>query len=325
MGHFTRMDAMNPGVADTFDGALISLGSGFLGSVNLNPLNLPPYTIRLRYRPGDYPEFSKGSARQVGANTWELTTADEENPGDWSLLLSESLIVRNQHLQAVLGANSTGVTNMNDMFDNCDELADVQLFDTSTVTTMQGMFQWCTSLEQVPLFDLSNVTDVGGMFLNCHSLRTVPPFNTSNVTYTHNMFFRCTSMTKVPMMDLSRVENMSGMFAECSSLVEVPLFDTSSVVNMADAFLNCYSLKSVPLFNTSKIVGSNLLANFGNAFDGCTKVEGGALALYNQISSQEDPPTSIQYGRAFMNCGLFNPSGYAELEQIPTDWGGLKN
>ena len=53
----------------------------------------------------------------------------------------------------------------------------------------------------------------------------------------------------------------------------------------------------------------------------CEKVESGALALYNQMSSQVNPPRRYSY--CFTGCGEDTTTGYAELQQIPQSWGGL--
>lgn len=317
---------MNVATAYSHEGALLSPGNGFLGSIKLNPLDLPPYTIRLRYKNGETPVFEKGVGHQVSVqpNVWDLTTALEDDPGDWSELVRDYVDDRYPHLQGVLSANSSGVTNMTNMFSYCDDLKTVPLFDTSSVTTMQGMFQWCTSLEQVPLYDTSNVTDTAWMFLNCHSLVTVPPLNTSKVTYTAGMFLHSVKLQKVPLFDMSHVTDMHEMFAECYSLSEVPLFDTSNVVIMGSAFHSCHSLRAVPLLNTSSIVDSNIHSDFTSVFAYCESVESGALDLYRQISTQPDAPTDTRHAGAFRDCGINTPSGYAELQEIPFSYGGLK-
>lgn len=55
-------------------------------------------------------------------------------------------------------------------------------------------------------------------------------------------------------------------------------------------------------------------------FAGCSNVESGALALYNQMSTQTTPPQYHQY--CFTNCGRDTVTGAAELAQIPSSWGG---
>jgi len=50
----------------------------------------------------------------------------------------------------------------------------------------------------------------------------------------------------------------------------------------------------------------------------CRNVQSGALALYNQASTQANPPTN--HTLAFQNCGVDTQTGAAELAQIPSDW-----
>jgi surface protein len=108
------------------------------------------------------------------------------------------------------------------------------------------------------------------------------------------------------------ITSMSYMLSMCSSLTNVALFDTSNVTNMSYMFEYCSSLITVTLFNTSKLY--NMLSMFYN----CTNVETGALALYQQASTQATPP--YYYGNAFRNCGRNTVTGAAELAQIPDDW-----
>jgi hypothetical protein len=55
-------------------------------------------------------------------------------------------------------------------------------------------------------------------------------------------------------------------------------------------------------------------------FYNCHNVQSGALALYQQASTQATPPSAHTY--CFNDCGDRTESGRAELAQIPTDWGG---
>jgi surface protein len=109
----------------------------------------------------------------------------------------------------------------------------------------------------------------------------------------------------------SNVTAMAYLFNGCTSLTSVPLFDTSSVTNMAYLFNDCTSLTSVPLFDTSKV------SNTYNMLNNCYKVASGALALYQQVSSQTTQPYHYQM---FRNCGRDTITGAAELAQIPSGW-----
>ena len=225
-----------------------------------NPLNLPPNTIRVKYKAGTSP--SKGDIKTLvdaENNIWDIYT--ESN--SWAGLLSFNVVPVVGPLE-ILGANSSNITNMDGFCSYCSNLAKVALFDTSNVTNMYGMFDNCTSLTSIPLFDTSKVTTMYGMLWNCTSLTSVPLFDTSNVTY------------------------MNGMLEDCTSLTSIPLFNTSKVYDMT------------------------------GAFSGCINVESGALALYQQASTQTTVP--IYHSGVFTNCGSNTITGAAELAQIPSDW-----
>ena len=155
--------------------------------------------------------------------------------------------------------------------------------------------------------------DWGTLFYNNTSLVSVIAANTTGVTNMGTMFCK-TNLTTVPLFDTSSVTNMYDMFNNCTSLTTVPLFDTSSVTNMGQMFYGCTSLTTVPLFDTSSVT------NMGQMFRNCMAVESGALALYQQASTQTTPP---QYHTlTFKNCGANTIPGDAELAQIPSSWGG---
>jgi len=108
------------------------------------------------------------------------------------------------------------------------------------------------------------------------------------------------------------VTDMNDMFASCSSLTNVALFDTSDVTDMSYMFFHCTSLTNIPLFNTIKAT------NMNNMFYNCTLVQGGALALYQQASTQANPPS--RHAGTFNMCGSNTTTGAEELAQIPEDW-----
>lgn len=130
----------------------------------------------------------------------------------------------------------------------------------------------------------------GSLFNGDYNLLEVLGANTTNVTETRQMFEYCRSLSSVQLFDTSNVTRMAGMFKECQSLTSIPLYDTANVDDMSEMCKNCYV------------------------------VQGGALALYQQASSQANPPT--YHNEVFTNCGR-TQTGYAELSQIPASWGGL--
>lgn len=157
-----------------------------------------------------------------------------------------------------------------------------------------------------------NVTNMDSVFRNCNRLTTLSLFNTSNVVSLAGAFNGATKLTSIPLFNTSKVTNFGGMLTTCFKLTSVPLFDTSNATNLNGMFYYCSSLTHIPLFNTSKAIYVNEM------FHNCNNVEYGALALYNQMSTQTNPP--IEHNHAFAACGSNTQTGAEELAQIPSDW-----
>lgn len=272
-----------------------------------NPLDLPPNTVRVRTNDGQRPLISFHTSYETATLVDGTTDVFDVYKSGSSF---DYLLEGSYNVVEVLGANTTGIRSMFSMF-HATEITTVPLFDTSSVTNMSYMFTSCP-LTSVPLFNTSSVTNMEAMFQQCSSLEYVPLFDTSNVTNMQSMFLGCSVLANVPSFDTSRVTTMNRMFYVCSSLTLVPLFNTSRVTDMEDMFFDCRSLTSVPLFDTSSVI------YMSSMFYECGSVQSGALALYQQASTQTNPPTN--HSHTFYNCGINTTQGVAELAQIPSDW-----
>lgn len=196
-----------------------------LGENDYNPLNLPPYTIRLLFEDNIVPVFDKGIGVQISVspNIWDLTYANN----NWNSLLKYKMISPTEdnqldYLVEVLGANTTGVTNMSSLFYNCTALTNVALFDTSSVTKMDYMF--CdTNIVNIPHFNTKNVTSMSYMFYNSEHFGL---------------------NTEITLLDTSNVTNMEAIFWDCKALTYIPLFNTSKLINANYMFNGCLRVKS---------------------------------------------------------------------------------
>ena len=174
------------------NGLRVRVGNEFVNGAKVpdpyNPLDLPPNTVRVRTSDGNAPV--KGLV-----TSYETATLVEGTTDVYDVYKSGtdfgSLFCNSENIIEVLGANTTGITNMSSMFYGCIYLTSVTLFNTSSVTDMRRMFQNCWYLNFVPLFDTSNVTNMLCMFQNCPDLTYVPLFDTSNVTNMLCMFKDC--------------------------------------------------------------------------------------------------------------------------------------
>ncbi len=277
---------------------ILSYNGSMLGSSNdamlggswvdpYNPLGLPPHTIRCQFSEGYTPSIANTTAVQVSSsnpNLWDITT---NSTTDWSGLLRE-----NTELLGVRGANSTGITNIEDMFRNCPKLQTVVgPMDLRSVTSLDRVFMQSTMLAMTPSgWDVSHITSMSHTFDNCLGLyRITSNFcNTPNVTDYSYCYHATQALKTVPTIDTSAATNLEAMFMWSMGLTQVPLLDTSSATNVNYMFEDCY------------------------------EVEDGALAMYQQMSTQAVPP--VNHAGCFYSCGSNTFSGRTQLSQIPADW-----
>lgn len=291
-----------------------------------NPLGLPPFTVRIKLYSGLTPHPSKGSATLVDetTNVWDITY---ENPNWYRLLSPNTLNTTNSSgnfvsysVSDVLGANSSAVTSLEEFLESQRRLNTVALFDTSHVTTFEMTFSY-TTIREIPSFDTRSAVNMHGMFYAAGSLTTIPTLNTSRVVTMALMFYGCGDLVSVPALDMGRVTTTESMFQNCGSLTTCPSFDTSHVVYMGRMFSRKGTthperggLTNIPLLDTSSAV------DVSEMFYQQENVQSGSLALYQQLSSQTNPP--MLYADCFKLCGSLTQTGSAELAQIPTSWGG---
>ena len=160
-------------------------------------------------------------------------------------------------------SNTSQVTAMSQVFDNCLLLESIPYFDTSNVTNMSMSFHYCKSIKTIPSFNTSKVTNMNKTFAYCEKLESIPLLNTSNVTNMSNMFYGCAKLSLIPELNTSNVTDMSYMFRGCGTTdkLEIPNIDTSNVTNMREMF-NYSGLVKAPKLNTEKVTNmTNIFSN----------------------------------------------------------------
>ena len=170
------------------------IGEAYLGSTKVyasvdpyNPLGLPPNTIRVKLNTNSSDPTDQGDSRVCVDATnkiWDIT----KNSNDWGKdthggqLGGQSWLCNGLTIDAVLGANTSNVTNMEGLFCLAWSLSSIALFDTRNVTNMMAMFA-STALTSLPAnFDTRNVVTMKRMLYLCTSLTSLPMLNLSSVT-----------------------------------------------------------------------------------------------------------------------------------------------
>ena len=97
-------------------------------------------------------------------------------------------LVNLSSITGIVYLNTSAVTNMSYMFEDCLSLTSLDLsgFNTANVTNMSRMFYGCEALTSLSLsnFNTAKVTDMSSMFYGCEALTSLSlsNFNTAKVT-----------------------------------------------------------------------------------------------------------------------------------------------
>lgn len=193
----------------------------------------------------------------------EYHKVTDDNKALYGVLTKDNIQTYKDRIVYLPKIDTSGVTNMSDMFYNCYSLVSIPQLDTSKVMDMRYMFSSCTSLVSIPQLDTQNVTNMSYMFSHCSSLVSIPQLDTSSVWNMNGMFNYCGSLVSIPQLDTSSVTNMISTFGNCFSLVLIPLLDTIKMTNISNMFISCYSLTHINLKNVKsayQLSTSNLLS-----------------------------------------------------------------
>ena len=125
--------------------------------------------------------------------------------------------------------NTSEVTDMNRMFENCVLLKslDLSTFNTAKVKNMEAMFYGCDILEELNVggWNTAEVTKMGSMFSWCSKLKSLDltSFNTQKVAQMGSMFASCSALTTIYCNDdwskNTALTSSYDMFKDCKNLV----------------------------------------------------------------------------------------------------------
>ena len=274
----------------------------------------------------NYPEWWDWGSRDITGIVISSSFA-KARPTSTSRWFSNMLDLEN--IEGIDNLNTSTVTDMSYMFENCEKLTSLDLshHDKSKVADTKYMFSNCSGLTYLNFgyIESSNLKDMSGMFQNCSSLTNLDLSRLSprSVEDMNSMFENCESLESLNLSNFNTqaVTDMSYMFSGCTHLQEItfsPIIDTQNVLNMAYMFNDCQSLKEINVsrFNTGNVrimyymfCGCSSLAeldlsNFGT--DYCTSMEGmfsgcGRLRTLDLTNFDTRRVTSME--QMFQNCG----------------------
>ena len=197
---------------------------------------------------------------------------------------------------------------------NLTNIKDIKFLMTDNVTTMNDMFNGCSSLKDLDVtnFKTDNVTDMSGMFSGCSSLirLDVSHFKTDNVTTMNGMFNGCSSLLSLDVTNFKpdNVTDMSSMFGNCSELRELDLgkFKTDNVTALNSMFEGCSHLMTI--YVGSEWGSSSAVPTGNDMFKDCIVLVGGNETTYDA--------NHIDYTYAHIDGGTANPGYFTDETSI---------
>lgn len=165
--------------------------------------------------------------------------------------------------------NTSGVTNMRQLFLGKENFNQLLNWDTSNVTTMEEMFLGCTNYNQPINFNVPNLRTSSKMFYRCKQLNQPIYFKNSSLIEDMNQMFRqCAQFNQSIKFDATNLATCEGMFMECESLNQpIMLLNSQNLKNVYGMFKDCVD------FNSPITIHFDSLTTATEMFKGCSSMD----------------------------------------------------
>ena len=303
--------------------------------VNLNPYNLPNYSIRVKLKDGIIPYTSNGLKEtqiSISPNIWQITQTSNAGGTLSYNDISRLFSFNKANLLEIQGVNASSYSSWGSAFKDCIALTSICPLDMNNVKYSDALLynvpidtiniynlnQYHKSIFESSLIKTANLynfkgTDLG--FLVSHNnnlLKKLYIQSNNNLTSLENACYNLSALTSFEITNTTNVVNMNSAFMSCKSLVIPPSLNYNNVSSCKSMFGFCTNLTALPQLNFS-----NKINNVVCAFVGCTNVRNGITAAYKSITSVN---SNAAHTRCFYKCGSNTTQGAAELAQIPSTW-----
>ena len=264
-------------------------------------------------------------------------------------------------LTEVWELDTSDALSMQTTFSYCKNLRNICKLDCSSSESVGATFQYCFNIDNIELvlIDDDSINNTAqNLFLGCDSLTTIKgTLNFKSITVASAAFAGCTKLKDFVLENTNRVQKMNYMFAACCSLsldfintidtssannyesflcghyissssghqiyivevemsniTEIPALDFSKTVSCDSMFAYC-DIKAIDATKLAALSGSVVVRVMFRNNRNC---KSGILDAYAALDAVDS-----NHSNCFLNCGIDTAEGRAELEQIPTSWGGL--
>ncbi len=206
-----------------------------------------------------------------------------------------------------------GLSEGNNMFENCTNLERVRFADTENAqkNSFVERFKGCAKLQTIDNLDkFTNISAISGAFYGCVSLPAVT-FCTTPQTMSGSgkeAFRGCEKLQSVANLTIfTNLSNCEAMFRECKLLESVNLPKNSAAKNAKQMFYKCDRLRTADLSMLTA------LTNFESAFNGCESLETVTLSAAEQAAA-------TKFNSTFSGCKalrkVLNFSKYTQIDDL---------
>ena len=185
----------------------------------------------------------------------------DDNKALYGVLTAKNISSYKERIVYLPKIDTSALTSMEYMFNQCYRLVAIPLLDTRNVTSMNYAFQYCRALTSIPPLDTSKVITMKYMFNECKALVYIPILDMSSARELDYMCYNCYALPFFPPLDVSKVYSIYNMCANCCSLVSAPPLDTRDVGYIYGAYAYCWGLISIPLLDANSCSNPNGLDN----------------------------------------------------------------
>ena len=236
----------------------------------------------------------------------------------WSSMNRAFSGCKNLNISASDTPNLSQVTDMSDMFRNCEAFnSDINAWDVSTVTNISGLFYFCKVFNQpLDLWNVSAVTNMNGVFYLCRKFnQNINTWQVGEVTSMAGMFSDAKVFNQpLNAWDVSQVTTMESMFT-ANNAFNQPLdqWNTKEVTSMSYMFRDASAFNQ-PL-NTWNVSGvTTMFWMFKNA------------TVFNQPLNDWDVSQVTNMEAMFSGAEAFNQSlAQWDVSQVKNMYGLLSS
>ena len=111
-------------------------------------------------------------------------------------------------------------------------MTEIPMMNTNNITDMTDVFNNCNKLLTIPELNFSNVTLMSRTFYNCSSMVNIPFIDTFNVINMDNAFYGCTSLKRIESIDFRLVDTVDGIFTECNNITYLNIIGLGTSPNI---------------------------------------------------------------------------------------------